>query len=76
MTAINYTYIGTHDSFEMEYEPKNYIGSLDWFNIARCARLRMTEYCYDMNRWRGERRSFDSSLQAMNVDTKELLDND
>jgi hypothetical protein len=74
MTATKYTYIGTYDSFEMEYGPKNYIGSLDWFNIAQCARKRMTENCHNMNRWRGERRSFYSSLQAMNIDTKQLLD--
>lgn len=74
MTTVSYTYIGTHYSFEMKYEPKNYLGSLDWFNIARCARERMTEHCHNMNRWRGERRSFYSSLQAMNIDTKQLLD--
>jgi hypothetical protein len=74
MTNTNYTYIGTYGSFEMEYEPKNYIGSLDWFNIAQCARKRMTENCHDINRWRGERRSFYSSITKMNVNTKELLD--
>ena len=74
MTTPAYTYIGTSDSFEMEYEPKAYITTLDWFNIARCARLRMTEHCHNMNRWRGERRTFYSSLQAMNIDTKVLCD--
>jgi hypothetical protein len=34
----------------------------------------MTDNCGDIHRWRGERRSFYSSLQAMQVDTKELLD--
>jgi len=51
-----------------------YMSTLSWFNIANCARKRMTEYCHDINRWRGERRTFYSSLQAMNIDTKELLD--
>ena len=74
MTTTNYTYIGTYDSFEMEYIPTNYLGSLAWFNIAQCARERMTEHCHDMNRWRGERISFYSSLRAMHVDTKQLLD--
>jgi hypothetical protein len=70
-----YTYIGDYDSFVMEYEPKGYLGTLDWFNIAKCARSRMTEHCHNMTRWRGERRSFYSSIQAMDVDTKCLLDN-
>ncbi|WJZ48592.1 hypothetical protein [Synechococcus phage DSL-LC07] len=74
MTTTKYTYLGDYDSFEMEYEPKNYMGSLDWFNVARCARLRMVEHCHNMNRWRGERRTFYSSLQAMDIDTKQLLD--
>jgi hypothetical protein len=60
--------------YTVDYEPKNYIGSLDWFNIAQCARKRMTEHCHDMNRWRGERRSFYSALQAMCIDTNELRD--
>jgi len=60
--------------YDVEYEPAYYVSTLDWFNIARCARLRMTEYCHDMNRWRGERRTFYTSLQAMDVDTKWLSD--
>lgn len=70
----SYTYVGEFDSFEIEYEPKSYIGTLDWFNIAKCARSRMTEHCHNMIRWRGERRTFYSSLQAMDVDTKYLMD--
>ena len=70
------TYIGNYDiPFEMEYEPKGYLGTLDWFNIAKCARARMTEHCHNIPRWRGERRSFYSSIQAMDADTKWLLDN-
>ena len=64
----------TYCDLEMEYEPMYYMSTLSWFNIASCARKRMTEYCHDIHRWRGERRTFYSSLQAMNIDTKELLD--
>ena len=74
MATPKYTHIGTYDSFEIEYIPTDYLGSLAWFNIAWCARKRMTEHCHDINRWRGERRSFYSSLQAMDIDTKQLLD--
>ena len=69
-----FTYIGEYTSLVMEYEPKGYLGTLDWFNIAECARARMTEHCHNMTRWRGERRSFYSSIQAMDVDTKHLRD--
>lgn len=58
----------TNGTFEIEYEPKNYLGVLDRFNLAKCARQRMTEYAVDVIRWKGERRSFYSTLQAMNVD--------
>jgi hypothetical protein len=54
--------------YEIEYEPKNYLSVLDRFNIAKCARQRMSEYVVDAIRWKGERRSFYSTLQAMNVD--------
>ena len=64
----------TSYGYDIEYEPMYYVGTLMWFNIAKCARERMTEYCHDVVRWRGERRSFYSSLSKMNVDTKELLD--
>jgi hypothetical protein len=70
----HYTYIGDYHSLEIEYEPKDYLGIFDWFNIATCARARMTEHCHNMTRWRGERRSFYSSIQAMDVDTKYLRD--
>lgn len=71
---IRYTHVGTYGSTELDYEPKAYIGTLDWFNIARCARERMTENCGEITRWRGERRSFYSAIQAMDADTKYLLD--
>ena len=70
----HYTYIGDYHSLEIEYEPKDYLGIFDWFNIATCARARMTEHCHNMTRWRGERRSFYSSIQAMDIDTKHLRD--
>jgi hypothetical protein len=64
----------THSGHEYDYEPKNYMGTLDWFNIAKCARERMTENCHVMTRWRGERRSFYTSIVKMDADTKYLLD--
>jgi len=64
----------TSYGMELAYEPSYNVSTLSWFNIARCARERMTDNCGDIHRWRGERRSFYSSLQAMQVDTKELLD--
>ena len=60
---------GTYD-----YEPKAYLGALDWFNIARCARERMTARCMDMHAWRGERRSFYVAIRMMDADSKYLLD--
>ena len=64
----------TSYGYDIGYEPMYYVSSLGWFNIAKCARERMTAYCHDVKRWRGERRSFYSSLSKMNIDTKELLD--
>jgi hypothetical protein len=64
----------TVHGFQCEYEPTGYVHTLDWFNIARCARERMTANCHDIHRWRGERRSFYSSIQAMDADTKYLRD--
>ena len=49
----------------VEYEPKDYMGNLDWFHLAECARERMSQYCQDVPRWRGERRAFYSSLAKM-----------
>jgi hypothetical protein len=74
MTTPTYTYVGTTCNGVVEYEPKNYMGTLDRFNIARCARERMTEYVVDTLRWKGERRSFYSSLQMMH--TEEVKFND
>ena len=71
---IRYTHVGTYGATELDYEPKSYISTLDWFNIAKCARERMIENCHNINRWRGERRSFYTSIQAMDADTKYLLD--
>ena len=72
MTTSLPTY--TSYGYDIEYEPRWSLYTLDWFNVAKCARERMTEYCHDVNRWRGERRSFYSSITKMNVNTKELLD--
>ena len=59
---------------EIEYEPNWRISTLTWFELAKSARARMTEYAHDIHRWRGERRAFYTCLQNMNVDTKDLLD--
>ena len=59
---------------EIEYNPNHYVSTLTWFSLAQSARQRMTEYAHDLRRWRGERRSFYSALQAMQVDTSDLLD--
>ena len=59
---------------EIDYEPRHYVSTLDWFSLAQSARQRMTSYAHDIHRWRGERRAFYTCLQNMNVDTKDLLD--
>ena len=59
---------------EIDYEPKNYISTLDWFNIAKCARARMTANAHKINEWRGERRTFYTALQRMDVDNVGLMD--
>ena len=64
----------TSYGMELSYEPSYSVTNLDWFNLARCARARMTEYAGDIHRWRGERRSFYSSLQAMDVDGVSFMD--
>ena len=74
MTNPTYSIVGTFSVAEIGYEPKDYIGTLDWFNIAKCARERMTENCGEMTRWRGERRSFYTSIMKMDADTKVLMD--
>ena len=64
----------TSHGYEVDYQPSPYVSTLDWFNISKCARDRMTEYCDDIHRWRGERRSFYTSITKMEVDTKVLMD--
>lgn len=66
-------YTAAYD-FEIDYEPKDYISGLDWFNIAKCARARMTEKANNIHEWRGERRTFYTSLQRMDVDNVGLCD--
>ena len=70
MTATRYTALDA----EWTYEPRYYVGTLDWFNLAQCARARMTDYAFDVHRWRGERRSFYSALQRMHVDEVGYMD--
>jgi hypothetical protein len=79
MTTPTYTqtyanYDGTHSTVEVEYEPKDYIGALDHFHIAQCARQRMTLNCGNMLRWRGERRSFYTAIQMMEADKVGFMD--
>jgi hypothetical protein len=72
MTSITPTY--TKYNQEIPYEPRGHVSTLDWFELAKAARARMTDYVHDIDRWRGERRSFYSALQAMQVDTSDLID--
>ena len=65
---------GTVSTYEVEYEPKDYVGALDHFHLAECARKRMTANCGNIIRWRGERRSFYTALQMMEVDEVGFLD--
>ena len=74
MTNPKYTEIGSYCSVAVEYEPKDYLGALDHFHLAECARKRMTENCGDILRWRGERRSFYTALQMMEVDEVDFMD--
>jgi hypothetical protein len=74
MTNPKYTEIGSYCSVAVEYEPKDYLGALDHFHLAECARKRMTANCGDMVRWRGERRSFYTALQMMEVDEVGFMD--
>ncbi len=67
-------YDGTHSTVEVEYEPKNYVGALDYFHIAECARQRMSANRHDITRWRGERLSFYTALQMMEVDEVGFMD--
>ena len=73
---MSQTALPTYTVYDQEctYEPSANVTTLSWFNIARCARERMYANCHDIHRWRGERRSFYSSIQAMDVDTKYLRD--
>ena len=64
----------TDYGYKVEYEPAYSVTTLGWFNIAKCARERMTENCTDVKRWRGERRSFYKAITKMNADAVTLLD--
>jgi hypothetical protein len=59
---------------EIDFEPKNYMGTLDWFNIAQCARKRMSETSPYLHTWRGNRRSFYTALQMMDVHNVYYMD--
>ena len=63
--------------FETTYEPKWSMTTLDWFNVAKCARARMSlSGCANIHQWKGERRSFYTSLQMMQVDEVQFMDDD
>ena len=64
----------TVNGYEHDYEPNAYVSTLQWFNIAKCARERMTARCGNIHEWRGERRSFYTAIQMMDADTKYLRD--
>ena len=67
------TYLGC-DGNAYEYEPKWGMTTLDWFAVAQCARARMTDRSDNIHQWRGERRSFYTSLQMMQVDEVQFMD--
>lgn len=64
----------TVNGYEYDYEPNAYVSTLQWFNIAKCARERMSARCGNIHEWRGERRSFYTAIQKMDADSKYLLD--
>lgn len=55
------------DGALIEYEPLNFLGNLEWFNIAKCARERMTEATQkgDFTMWRRHRKTFYVALSRM-----------
>lgn len=57
----------TVENSTIEYTPCDYIGNLDWFNIAKCARERMKNNVSDEERWRRERKTFYASLDMLKV---------
>ena len=73
MTTTSPAY--TSYGYDVSYEPQYSVTTLHWFNIAKCARERMTETCHDLHRWLGERRSFYTALQKMEVDKVNYNDN-
>lgn len=64
----------TQYGMEIEYEPKWGVTGLDWFQIAQCARARMTDRANNIEQWRGERRSFYTALRFMKVEEVVFMD--
>ena len=64
----------TPGEFQLSYEPSHSVTALHWFNVAQQARRRMTENAGNLERWRGERRTFYSALRRMNVDEIQFAD--
>ena len=74
MPAATPTYIDV-DGCAYEYEPNWGVTTLGWFNIAQCARKRMTD-TDNIHQWRGNRRSFYNALRMMQVDEVQFMDDD
>jgi hypothetical protein len=55
-----------HESL-IEYDPIHFLGNLEWFNIARCARERMAEATHqgDVTMWQRHRKTFYVALNKM-----------
>ena len=51
----------------IEYNPIDSLGNLEWFNVAKCARERMTEDTQkgDFTMWQRNRKTFYTALSKM-----------
>ena len=72
MTYGTYSKLPSYTShgLALDYEPNDRVGTLAWFNIAKCARERMGENVADIHRWRGDRAAFYTALNKMNIPSK------
>jgi len=55
------------DESLVEYDPVNFLGNLEWFNIAKCARERMAKATKqgDFIMWQRHRKTFYVALSKM-----------
>lgn len=53
----------------IEYDPIYFLGNLDWFNVAKCARERMSEATRtgDFTMWQRNRKTFYVALSKMHM---------